>query len=141
MRILSIDFGTRHMGIAITDDNQQISSALTTITFPKNNYMFVVDRIKKIKDEYNNIEFILLGHPVRTNNTKSETTILVECFKQLLENNLNIKVQLFDETYSTLKTTTFLKEELQLKGSQIRRIKDKMTAQIILQEFLELKKA
>ena len=57
----------------------------------------------------------------------------------LLEDNLNLEVILFDERYSTYKTTEMLKEQMKLKSSQIKRIKDKLSAQYILQEYIDHK--
>jgi RNase H-fold protein (predicted Holliday junction resolvase) len=62
---------------------------------------------------------------------------LVEKFgKELVKLYPNIKIILQDERMSTKKATRHLKESLQLKCSQIKKIKDKMSAYIILEEYL-----
>ena len=129
MRILGIDFGVKNIGVAITDANKKIASAWLTITYPKN-------KLKKEIADYN-VEKIVLGYPLNINGTISNTTKEVLKFKKLLEDNLNLEVILFDERYSTYKTTEVLKEQMKLKSSQIKRIKDKLSAQYILQEYID----
>ena len=136
MRILGIDFGVKNIGVAITDANNKIASAWLTITYPKNNYLFAVNKLKKEIADYN-VEKIVLGYPLNINGTISNTTKEVLKFKKLLEDNLNLEVILFDERYSTYKTTEVLKEQMKLKSSQIKRIKDKLSAQYILQEYID----
>lgn len=136
MRILGIDFGVKNIGVAITDANNKIASAWLTITYPKNNYLFAINKLKKEIAEYN-VEKIVLGYPLNINGTISNTTKEVLKFKKLLEDNLNLEVILFDERYSTYKTTEVLKEQIKLKSSQIKRIKDKLSAQYILQEYID----
>ncbi len=136
MRILGIDFGAKNIGVAITDANNKIASAWLTITYPKNNYLFAINKLKKEIADYN-VEKIVLGYPLNINGTISNTTKEVLKFKKLLEDNLNLEVILFDERYSTYKTTEMLKEQMKLKSSQIKRIKDKLSAQYILQEYID----
>ena len=138
MRILGIDFGAKNIGVAITDANNKIASAWLTITYPKNNYLFAINKLKKEIADYN-VENIVLGYPLNINGTISNTTKEVLKFKKLLEDNLNLEVILFDERYSTYKTTEMLKEQMKLKSSQIKRIKDKLSAQYILQEYIDHK--
>ena len=138
MRILGIDFGVKNIGVAITDANNKIASAWLTITYPKNNYLFAINKLEKEIADYN-VEKIVLGYPLNINGTISNTTKEVLKFKKLLEDNLNLEVILFDERYSTYKTTEMLKEQMKLKSSQIKRIKDKLSAQYILQEYIDHK--
>lgn len=136
MRILGIDFGMKNIGIAITDATNKIASAWLTITYPKNNYMFAINKLKKEIADYN-VGEIILGYPVNLNGSISKTAEEVLKFKKLLEDNLNTKVILFDERYSTFNTTEILKEQSHLKNSQIKKIKDKLSAQYILQEYID----
>jgi RNase H-fold protein (predicted Holliday junction resolvase) len=49
----------------------------------------------------------------------------------------SIEIKFQDERMTTIKTVTFLKEDIGLRASQIKKIKDKMSAVVILQEYLE----
>ena len=136
MRILGIDFGLKNIGVAITDANDKIASAWLTITYPKNNYLFAVNKLKKEITDYN-VGKIVLGYPLNINGTISNTAKEVLKFKKILEDNLNLHVVLFDERYSTYKTAEMLKEQMKLKSSQIKKIKDKLSAQYILQLYID----
>lgn len=139
MRILAIDFGTKRIGLAISDEQQKIASALTTIEIKNHNYMLGIHQIQKLVKYYDNIEFILLGYPLMLNDQKSSTTLAVEHFHKLLQQNINLPIKLINEQYSTKETISFLKETAELKGSQIKKIKDKLAAQNLLTKYLEQK--
>ncbi len=138
-RSLGIDFGLVRIGIAITDDQKKIASALTTITFSKNNFLEAVNKIKILLKKYGNINEIILGYPLKQNNQKSSTTLAVEKFYQILKNNISIPIILFDESYSTSNTISYLKDFADLKFSKIKKVKDKLAAQYILQNYLDSK--
>ena len=136
MRTLGLDFGIKNIGVAISDASNKIASALMTIEYPKNNYLFAINKLKdKITDC--NVNKIILGYPINLNGTISKMANEVLKFKQLLENNLHLEVILFDERYSTYNTTEMLKNQSKLKNSQIKKIKDKLSAQYILQEYID----
>jgi len=137
MRALGIDFGLKTIGIAITDSNKKIASSLEQYSYAKNDLMAGVNRIKKIFNNYNqDIDVIVLGYPLYPSGDKSPTCLVIDRFKELLEANIkNVKVVLQDERYTTLEATGELKE-FGLKSSQIKRIKDKMSAVLILESWL-----
>ena len=136
MRILALDFGIKNIGVAISDASNKIASALMTIEYPKNNYLFAINKLKDKITDYN-VNKIILGYPINLNGTISKMANEVLKFKQLLENNLHLEVILFDERYSTYNTTEMLKNQSKLKNSQIKKIKDKLSAQYILQEYID----
>lgn len=136
MRTLGLDFGIKNIGVAISDASNKIASALMTIEYPKNNYLFAINKLKDKITDYN-VNKIILGYPINLNGTISKMANEVLKFKQLLENNLHLEVILFDERYSTYNTTEMLKNQSKLKNSQIKKIKDKLSAQYILQEYID----
>ena len=139
MRALGIDFGTVRIGIAVSDDKMSLASALTTIEYPKNNYQYVIDQLRLIIKRYE-IDLIVLGHPTLPDGNKREITLLVESFFERLKHAFkDIEIVLWDESYSTKQTISELKEVAELKGSQIKKVKDKLAAQRILQTYLESK--
>lgn len=137
MRALGIDFGTVHIGIAITDSERKIVNGLTTITLPKNNHHYAAQQIKKIVDRYDDIDLIVLGYPELGNHHHSSMTNQVEKFYQVLQTYVPIKIVLFDESYSTSQTEEMLRNTVRLSASKIKKIKDKMAAQLILQSYLD----
>ncbi|MDR3330437.1 MAG: Holliday junction resolvase RuvX [Mycoplasmataceae bacterium] len=141
MRLLGIDLGTKTMGLAITDSIQMLASGLENFEYANNDLNICVNKINSLLSRYqNDVEKIILGYPTNVNNTKNERTLLVEQFYELLKRIVptNIKIVLQDERYTTLKATGMMKFDVGLKSSQIKKIKDKMSAVVILQEYMEM---
>jgi putative Holliday junction resolvase len=138
MRLIGIDLGTKTMGIAITDSMQIIASGLENFIYRNNDLNLCINKIKSLLVRYeNDVSKIILGYPTNTSGKKTDQTFLVERFHNLLKNQINIPIELQDERFSTLKATGYLKYEAGLKSSQIKKIKDKMSAVIILDEYME----
>ncbi|MCF0227690.1 MAG: Holliday junction resolvase RuvX, partial [Malacoplasma sp.] len=76
MRALGIDFGTVRIGVAVSDEKMKLASALTTIEYSKNNYQYVIDKLRLIIKRYE-IDLIVLGYPILKDGTKREITLLV----------------------------------------------------------------
>ncbi|UVD81638.1 Holliday junction resolvase RuvX [Mycoplasma iguanae] len=133
-RILALDLGTKTCGFAITDELKVISQALDNFLFAENQFDEVIEEIKRYFSIYK-IEKIVLGYPTRMTGTKSERTFMVENFHEKLKNNFQVPIILIDERLSTKQAN----EIMRIGGlSQKRRKqkKDKMAAQIILENYL-----
>lgn len=140
MRALGIDLGTKTMGLAITDSNKKIASGLENFEYAKNDLNACLNRIKKVfNDHNNNIDVIVIGYPVYPSGDKSPMCLIVDKLVDLIKANLKAKVVLQDERYTTLEATGMLKD-IGLKASQIKKIKDKMSAVVILNTWLENEK-
>lgn len=140
MRALGIDLGTKTMGLAITDSNKKIASGLDNFNYAKNDLNACMNKIKAIfKDNNNGIDTIVIGYPVYPSGDKSPMCLVVDKLVDLIKANLKVKVVLQDERYTTLEATGMLKD-LGLKASQIKKIKDKMSAVVILNSWLENEK-
>ena len=140
MRALGIDLGTKTMGLAITDSNKKIASGLENFEYAKNDLNACLNRIKKVFNDHNNdIDVIVIGYPVYPSGDKSPMCLIVDKLVDLIKANLKAKVILQDERYTTLEATGMLKD-IGLKASQIKKIKDKMSAVVILNSWLENEK-
>ena len=97
------------------------------------NLSLCITKIKEIFHYYNyEIDTIVLGYPLYKSGEKSEQTIFVEKFYNLLRKNFKaVKIFLEDEKYSTVFAINSLKE-IGLKNSKIKKIKDKISAIVIL---------
>ena len=73
-RILSIDYGLKRTGIAVTDDFQIIASGLTTIPS--------AELISFLKTYFSkeNVETVIIGEPKQMNGLPSESTEIIEKF-------------------------------------------------------------
>ena len=141
MRKLAIDFGTKNCGFAISDELCIIASPIENFSYQNNDFQQVLNRIKYWIEFYENkIDTLVIGLPTNAfTNTNNQRTELVINFKNYLDKNLNkeLKIVLFDERFSTKIAVSTLKEQAKLKNSQIKKIKDKVSAVIILEDYLK----
>ena len=132
-RILSIDYGSKRVGIAITDPLKMFAYPLITI----NNDSKFWNEFLKIFEEYD-VEKIILGHPLLKSGDKSKSTFLVEKFQKELGKKLkDIPVELVDESYSSQKAMENIMEAVPSKKKRRdKSLVDKNAASVILQEYL-----
>tara|TARA_B100000676_G_scaffold18634_1_gene16280 strand:+ start:2018 stop:2431 length:414 start_codon:yes stop_codon:yes gene_type:complete len=135
-RILCFDYGTKRIGIAVTDELRIIASPLVTCdTYEIFN--FVDQYISK-----HNIELFLVGMPLNLRGKPTDATKLTKSFISSLSKKYpNINVDTYDERF----TSKIAKDSLIELGKtkKYRRNKrniDKISASIILQSYLTRKK-
>jgi putative Holliday junction resolvase len=131
-RILSIDYGLKRTGLAVTDPLQIIATGLTTveskqlIPFLKNYFL---------KEE---VELIIIGEPKNWDDTDTHATPLVEkCIKNLQKNFPKIPIKKVDERYtSKMAKDSMLEMGLKKKQRRNKKLVDEIAATILLQEYL-----
>ncbi|MBN2790082.1 MAG: Holliday junction resolvase RuvX [Candidatus Delongbacteria bacterium] len=130
-RILSIDHGEVRIGLAMTDPMQIISSPFKTIKNMGDDN--IIKELKKIIIE-NEVELIILGHPMGLDGQKTKKTEHVEKFAEKLK-ELGLEIVLFDESFSTVRAHQIIHEMGQKTGKNKERI-DALAAQVILEDYL-----
>ena len=131
-RIISIDYGARRTGLAVTDPLQIIATGLTTVE-SKQLIPFLKDYFAREE-----VELIIIGEPKNWDDTDTHATALVEkIIKQLEKNFPKIPIKKVDERY-TSKMAKDAMLEMGLKKMQRRNKKlvDEIAATIMLQEYL-----
>lgn len=131
-RIISIDYGAKRTGLAVTDPLQIIATGLTTVE-SKQLIPFLKDYFTKEE-----VELIIIGEPKNWDDTDTHATALVEkIIKQLEKNFPTIPIKKVDERY-TSKMAKDAMLEMGLKKMQRRNKKlvDEIAATIMLQEYL-----
>lgn len=143
MRKLGLDLGTKSCGFAITDELCIIASGLENFMYTNNDFNQILNRIYHYYNFYEQkINEIILGFPTNaTDGSLNERSYLVLDFKKFLEDNMTIplKVILYDERFTTRIAKTYLKEQHHLKNSQIKKIKDEISAVVLLNEYIQYK--
>ena len=132
-QILAIDYGKARCGIAATDDMQIIASGLDTVQTP-----LLMEFFKKYFIE-NKVDEVVVGLPVdlRGNISEVETDILkfIEIFKKEFP---AIQVHRLDERFTSKMASFFISQSGKSKKKrQEKGLIDKVSATIILQNFLE----
>lgn len=144
MRKLGLDLGTKTCGFAISDELGILATGIENFEYQNNNFLAIVKRIEYWIDFYQHkIDEIIIGLPVNAfDGSTNARTLLVKDFENFLREHLKekIKIVLYDERFTTKIATNYLKQEAKLKMSQIKKVKDKMSAVVILNDYLSYKK-
>jgi putative Holliday junction resolvase len=132
-RILSIDYGLKRTGIAVTDPFQIIATGLTTVESPK--------LIPFLKDYFSKetVELIIVGEPKNWDDTDTHATPLVKKIIEKLKKEFPaIPLKTVDERY-TSKMASQAMIDMGLKKMQRRNkaLVDEIAATIMLQEYLQ----
>ncbi len=132
-RILSIDYGKKRTGIAVTDPLQIIATGLTTV----NTADFISFLKKYTRQE--KVELFLIGYPLNLDDTETHGTPLVKkAIKDLEKHFPHIPVKTVDERYtSKMASQTLLDSGLKKKKRQNKALLDETSATILLQEYLQ----
>ncbi len=134
-RILSIDYGIKRTGLAVTDELQIIASGLTTI--PSSEVMFF------LKDYFSkeNVAKVLIGEPKQMNGQPSQSAPIIEKFVDDFKATFpEIKVERVDERFtSKMAFQTMIDSGLKKKQRQNKALVDEIAATIMLQDYLSRK--
>ncbi|WP_322960427.1 Holliday junction resolvase RuvX [Mycoplasmopsis cynos] len=135
MRKLALDIGAASCGFAITDEQEIISSSLINLKFPENDFERIYDQIKIYLSEYK-IDGLVIGYPLKIDGSKSSTTLMVEEVTERIKEIFNLPILFVNEQYSTKKAhEVMISAGLSRKKRKDK--KDKIAAQVILQDYLE----
>jgi len=132
-RILAIDYGSKRVGLAVTDPLRIIASGLAAI-HSKDLITFLVDYFKKEK-----VDVIVVGEPKTLSNEKSDSARFIDPFVKHLEKKFpDIKIERYDERFtSSIAQQTMLAGGLKKKDRQDKEKVDVISAVIILQDYMQ----
>lgn len=137
MRVIGLDYGTKTVGVAISDEMKIVAQPLVTIERKQANKLRqTYAAIEKIIEEQD-VELIVLGYPKNMNNTEGERAMATQEFKEALERRTGLEVVLIDERLTTIEANRIL-EETGVAISARKEHIDKMAAAIILQNYLDM---
>ncbi len=134
-RVLAIDYGSKRVGIAVTDELQICASGLTTV-HSKDVIAFIEDYLSRYK-----VECIVIGEAKDLKNNPSESARFIEPFvKHLSRKFKGIRLERVDERFtSKMAFQTMIDSGLKKKARQNKALIDEISATIILQSYLEQK--
>ena len=136
MRILGLDFGTKRIGVAISDELLITAQGLQTIE--RRALDADLDKIRNVINE-NGVSEVVVGLPLNMNGTYSAKTKEVVQFMDSLSKAIDIPVKTWDERLTTMQAERALLEA-DVSRAKRRRVADKLAAQIILQSYLDSRK-
>ncbi len=134
-RLLSIDYGRKRCGIAVTDSLQIVANGLTTV--PTHT---LIDFIKKyVATE--NVDKIIVGKPTTMRGEESESmTYITPGINRLKKELPNIPIEFWDERFtSVLAHKSMIDSGMKKTDRQNKAIVDEISATIILNDYLQSK--
>lgn len=138
MRIMGLDFGSKTVGVAISDELLITAQGIEIIRRKEENKLRqTLARIEELIVEYNVTE-IVLGYPKNMNDTLGERVHLTEEFKEKLERRTGLPVSLWDERLTTVAADRIMMEA-GVRRENRKDYVDQIAATLILQGYLDLK--
>ena len=136
MRIIGLDFGSKTVGVSISDELLITAQPIEIIRREHENKLRkTLARIEALLKEYD-VGEIVLGYPKNMNNTIGPKGELSLDFKEKLEKRFNIPVFLQDERLTTKEAETMLIKN-NTRRDKRKKVIDKLAATIILQSYLD----
>lgn len=137
MRILSIDYGKKRTGLAVTDPLQIIAGGLATVATAEL-FQYLNDYIAREP-----VERIVIGEPRQPNGQPSENLQRVQQFvNRWKKARPDVPIEFFDERFtSVLAHQAMLDGGLKKKARQNKVLVDEISATIILQDYMRARKS
>ena len=135
-RILSIDYGKKRTGLAVTDPLQIIAGGLATVATSE---LFDFMKAYIAREQ---VEMIVIGEPRQPNGEPSENLARVQQFVNRWRKAVpEVPIQYYDERFtSVLAHQAMLDGGLKKKARQNKGLVDEISATIILEDFMRSKK-
>ena len=132
MRIMAFDYGTKRIGIAVTDPLQIIANGLDTV-HPKD----IVEYLKKYIAA-NPVERFIVGEPKQMDGTESQSAQHVRGFVTILKKNFpDTPIEMLDERFtSKMASAVIAQSGMGKKARQSKELVDTISATIILQSWM-----
>lgn len=136
MRILGLDFGSKTVGIAVSDPLLLTAQGVEIVRRQSPNKLRqTLARIEEIIKEYE-VDRIVLGYPKNMNNTEGERCERTKEFKGMLERRTGLSVVLWDERLTTVSADNYMMES-GIRREDRKKYVDEIAAVFILQGYLD----
>jgi len=135
-RILAIDFGSRRIGLAVTDKLGLTAQGLPTLH--RTNKRSDFDHLRRTLKNYA-VGEIVVGLPLRMSGATGTQSDKVEEFAEALRARFKLPVHLFDERLTSVEANRVL-DATEMSGRRRKEVVDQLAAVLILQAFLEYRR-
>ena len=136
MRILGLDYGSKTVGVAVSDPLGITAQGVSTIWRKQENKLRqTLAQIGKLVEDYQ-VERIVLGYPKNMNNTVGERALKSLEFKEMLERRTGLPVVMWDERLTTVEANRTLIES-GVRRENRKQYLDELAAIFILQSYLD----
>ena len=136
MRILGLDYGTKTVGVAVSDELLITAQGVEIVRRKAPTKLRqTLARIEELVNEYG-VEKIVLGYPKNMNNTEGERCERTKEFKEMLEKRTGLEVVLWDERLTTVSADNVMME-MGIRRENRKDYVDEIAAIFILQGYLD----
>lgn len=136
MRIMGLDFGSKTVGVALSDPLFITAQGKEIIRRERENKLRqTLARIEEIIEEYE-VSEIVLGYPKNLNDTEGDRVTKTNAFKEDLERRTGLPVHLWDERLTTVAADKYMMEA-GIRRENRKNYVDEIAAVFILQGFLD----
>lgn len=136
MRIMGLDYGSRTVGVAVSDALGITAQGVETITREEENKLRkTLRRIEELAVQYE-VDRIVLGLPKNMNNSMGERVERCQEFKEMIERRTSLPVIFWDERLTTVAAERILIES-GVRRENRKEVIDKVAAVLILQGYLD----
>ncbi len=132
MRILSLDYGSKRIGVAICDELGITAYGVTTVI--RQNKEQVLKALAELIIKYD-VQQIVIGYPIRLNGERGIQCEKVDKFAKLLENEFSLPIIKWDETLTTKEAEDIL-YHANVRRKKKRNVVDQLAATLILRDYL-----
>ena len=139
MRIMGLDFGSKTVGVAVSDPLGSTAQGVEIIRRKSQSKLRqTLARIEELVEEYD-VNELVLGFPKNMNGTEGERCERTKEFKELLEKRTGLPVALWDERLTTVAADRSMLEK-GMGRYERKEYVDEIAAVFILQGYMDAKK-
>ena len=136
-RILALDFGSKTIGLAVTDELGLTAQGLQTLR--RTNKRNDLDHLRRLIKQYG-VGELVMGLPLRLSGEAGIQADKVEVFAEELRKKFKLPVHLFDERLTSVEANRVLRES-EMSIRRRAEVVDQLAAVLILQAFLEARRS
>jgi putative Holliday junction resolvase len=134
-RILALDFGSKTIGLAVTDGLGVTAQGLPTLR--RSNKRNDLDHLRRVIKQYG-VGELVMGLPLRMSGQEGIQSDRVQEFAEVLRAKFKLPVHLFDERLTSVEANRVLRES-EMGIRRRAEVVDQLAAVLILQSFLEFR--
>ncbi|MDR1754060.1 MAG: Holliday junction resolvase RuvX [Eubacterium sp.] len=132
MKIISVDYGDSHTGLAVCDRTETIASPVGVIH--EKQFERCAEQVAAAVKEYEAGE-VVVGNPINMNGSRGPRSQKCELFAEKLRELVNVPVSMWDERSTTVSANNIM-NELNRRGKKRRETVDAVAAAVILEGYL-----
>lgn len=132
MKIMAVDYGDSHTGLACCDRTETLASPIGVID--EKNFNICVEKVAAMSVEYE-AGMIVVGNPLNMNGSAGPRSELCKSFADMLQNYVEIPVVMWDERSTTV-TAHQMMNDVNKRGKKRKAVIDAVAAAVILENYL-----